>query len=194
MDRYFTYINRKREEIPLLASEQKIPAMMGIINFPCVIVSILVLLFCWRRFHYVVVHIPDQHTPPSTLWCQIRTARSLLGPVVQYPRRWFMWTMFFSLCTLSEIKWIYIIRSFQNFTGERKNHWGLILCNLSTFFTLNRWFQVCFFILGIKMPPKKMYTTLKAKKRPRFVKISPFWGKYVLSHTFLSKWIYILCC
>ena len=35
-----------------------------------------------------------------TLWCQIRTARSLLGPVVEYPPCWFLWTMFFSFCTL----------------------------------------------------------------------------------------------
>ena len=37
---------------------------------------------------------------PSTLWCQIRTARSLLGPVVEYPPCLFLWTMFFSFCTL----------------------------------------------------------------------------------------------
>ena len=36
----------------------------------------------------------------STLWCQIRTARSLLGPVVEYPPCLFLWTMFFSFCTL----------------------------------------------------------------------------------------------
>ena len=95
---------------------------------------------------------------------------------------------------ISEIKWIYIIRCFQNFTEERKNHWGLILFNLSTFLTLTIWFQVCFFRLGIQMPPKKMFTALKAKRRPRFVKISPFWGKNELSHTIVSKWIYILCC
>lgn len=35
-----------------------------------------------------------------TLWCQIRTARSLLWPVVEYPVCWFLWTMFFSFCTL----------------------------------------------------------------------------------------------
>ena len=36
----------------------------------------------------------------DTLWCQIRTARSLLGPVVEYPPCLFLWTMFFSFCTL----------------------------------------------------------------------------------------------
>ena len=36
----------------------------------------------------------------NTLWCQIRTARSLLGPVVEYPPCLFLWTMFFSFCTL----------------------------------------------------------------------------------------------
>ena len=36
----------------------------------------------------------------TTLWCQIRTARSLLGPVVEYPLCLFLWTMFFSFCTL----------------------------------------------------------------------------------------------
>ena len=74
----------------------------------------------------------------------------------------------------SEIKWIYRIRSFQNFTGETKNHWGLILCNLSTFFTLTRWFQVCFFRLDIKIPPKTMYTALKAKKGLDSSKSNPF--------------------
>ena len=40
------------------------------------------------------------------------------------------------------------------------------------------------------MPPKRMLTALKGQKRPRFVKISHFWGKNVLPHTFFSKWIY----
>ena len=44
------------------------------------------------------------------------------------------------------------------------------------------------------MPPKRMLTALKGQKRPRFVKISHFWGKNVLSHTFFSKWIDIICC
>ena len=35
-----------------------------------------------------------------TLWCQIRTAQSLLRPVVECPLCWFLWTMFFSFCTL----------------------------------------------------------------------------------------------
>ena len=50
------------------------------------------------------------------------------------------------------------------------------------------------FRLGIQMPPKRMLTALKAKKRPRFVKISHFRGENVLSHTFFSKWIDIICC
>ena len=44
------------------------------------------------------------------------------------------------------------------------------------------------------MPPKRMLTALKGQKRPRFVKISHFWGKNVLSHTFFSKWIDRFCC
>ena len=39
-----------------------------------------------------------------------------------------------------------------------------------------------------------MLTALKGQKRPRFVKISHFWGKNVLSHTFFSKWIDRFCC
>ena len=42
---------------------------------------------------------------------------------------------------------------------------GLDIMQFVNFFTLTRWFQVCFFRLDIKIPPKTMYTALKSKKR-----------------------------
>ena len=98
------------------------------------------------------------------------------------------------LVVLSSFKWIDIFRSFENFTGGRKNHWGLILINFPTCFTFTSWFKAYIFRLGIQMPPKRISTALKAKKRLRCVKISHFWGKNVLSHRFFSKSIDITCC